>query len=97
MSEWIKCSERMPKSGMPVIAFVQRLEGKPWTRRIRAMYVAKGTLEAADTEDGEYDEERDAYFVAPGWYENNEFEETHWSVSDSVTHWMPLPDPPVLP
>jgi hypothetical protein len=32
--------------------------------------------------------------VKPGWYETNEYEETHWAVSDPVTHWMKLPDPP---
>jgi hypothetical protein len=60
------------------------------------MYAAAKTLEAADDEDGEYDEERDAYFVKPGWYETNEYEEVHWAVHDPVTHWMPLPEPPTV-
>ena len=98
---WIKCSEQMPKPGVPVLAFVQQLEGRKWTRRIRAMYAAERTLEASIedlADDGyDYDEDRDTYFVKPGWYENNEYEETHWSVNDPVTHWMPLPDPPVQP
>lgn len=94
MSEWIKCSDQMPKPGVNVLAFVQHFGGGKYTRRIRAMYAAAKTLEAADEEDGEYDEERDAYFVKPGWYESNEYEEVHWAVHDPVTHWMTLPDPP---
>lgn len=91
---WIKCSDQMPKPGTPVLAFV-RAEARPkWTRRIRAMYAAPKTLEAADGDDGEYDEERDAYFCKEGWYETNEYEEVHWVVHDRVTHWMPMPEPP---
>lgn len=97
-SSWIKCSDQMPKPGISVLAFVQaeRDDGKLWTRRIRAQYAAEGTLEAADEEEGVYDEKRDAYFVAPGWYETNEYEEIHWCVHDPVTHWMPLPEPPTV-
>ena len=30
-----------------------------------------------------------------GWYESNEHEETSWCVDETVTHWMPLPAPPL--
>lgn len=99
MSEWIATHENvsLPVSGQPVLAFVQSAHGNPRaTRRIRAMYAGKFTLEAAD-EDGEfseYDEAADQYYCPPGWYEKNEFEETHWAVDGTVTHWMLLPDPP---
>lgn len=93
---WIKCSDQMPPANVPVIAFVQRERdgGKKWTRRIRAQFAPAKTLEAADEEDGEYDESRDAFFVKEGWYETNEYEEIHWRVDDPVTHWMRLPEPP---
>jgi hypothetical protein len=94
LGRWVPVSEKLPPPGVPVLAFVQNHGHGKFTRRIRAQYAASKTLEAFDDEEGEYDEKRDAYFVKPGWYETNEYEETHWAVSDPVTHWMKLPDPP---
>ena len=94
---WIKVADQLPKSGLPVIAFVQSAFGNAEaTQRIRAQYAAKFTLESGDDEDfGEYDEVTDQYYCPPGWYETNEFEDTHWAVDGTVTHWMLLPEPPV--
>jgi len=91
---WIPVSERLPESGTYVIAFVDR--GNKWTRRIRAMYAAKFTEETmrGDEDAIEYCEADDNYYVPEGWYEANEYEETHRKVSDPVTHWMPLPPAP---
>lgn len=96
---WIRVEDKMPEPGVPVLAYVVGdwlASGKRWTRRIRAQYAAKGTLELSDSawEDGDYDEATDRIYAKPGWYEDNEYEETHWRVTDPVTHWMPLPDPP---
>lgn len=33
-------------------------------------------------------------YCPAGWYETNECEEVYFRVTDPVTHWMPLPDPP---
>lgn len=85
----------LPKSGVPVIAFVINAAGK--SRRIRAMYAAEKTLPLdADCDDpgAVFDEETDTLYCPEGWYETNEYEETHWGVSDPVTHWMPLPEAP---
>ena len=97
LSEWIKTSDRMPKNGVPVIAFVASFEGGKHSRRIRAMYTTKGRLEVhPDHADdfGEYDEDKDDYFCPEGWYENNCYEEVHFHVANEVTHWMPLPKEP---
>ena len=88
---WIPITERMPEPGVPVIALVNPKEyGKK--RRIRAQWAPAKTLELAlDAEGGIYDEETDKYYCEEGWYETNEYEEVHWNVSGTVTHWQPLP------
>ncbi len=95
IKEWIDVKNRLPKSGVPVIVFV--VVGDK-TRRLRALYAARHTLELGDDQepwgDDCYDEETDTYFCPEGWYEYNEFEDTHWHIDGTVTHWMPLPDPP---
>lgn len=93
---WIKTSEQMPPAGVPVIAFVPSYFGGGKYRQIRAQYAPAKTLEQSpEAEGGEYDEETDTFYCEQGWYETNEYEEIHWSVSDPVTHWMRLPEPPV--
>ena len=86
----------LPKSGVPVTAALRNSQGN-W-RRIRAQYAAPNTLpldfDAGDA--GTYDETTDTYYCSEGWYETNEYEETHWEVSDPVLYWMELPPlPPV--
>lgn len=93
--KWIKVSDRLPRPGVPVIAFVAPNEyGK--TRTIRAEYAAPMSLEMSpESEGGIYDESTDTYYCEEGWYETNEYEEVHWNVGGVVTHWMALPLPPV--
>lgn len=97
---WIPVEERLPEPDVPVLAFVR--EAGPtssgrWTRRIRAIYAPESTIEGSMDDEHEgsvYDEEKDAYFLREGWYEQNEYEEVHWMVAAPVTHWMPLPPAP---
>lgn len=91
---WIPVSERLPKSSFPVLAFVTNSHGK--TRRLRAHWIAKHTEEMWDGDDmdGDYSEEKDTTYTPEGWYETNDYEDTHWFIHDPVTHWMPLPAPP---
>ena len=92
---WIRVEDALPESGVPVIAFVPRYGGHTNSRRIRAQYAAKHSLEQhMEADGGDYDEASDTYYCEPGWYEDNEYEEIHWCVSDEVTHWQPLPQPP---
>ncbi len=92
--KWIPVAEDMPKPSVPVIALVAPNEyGK--TRRIRAQWAPPKTLEQSfDAEGGIYDEETDKWYVEEGWYETNEYEEVHWAVTGTVTHWQPLPPLP---
>lgn len=46
---------------------------------------------------GTYSEENDDYFVPEGWWENRQFTPDdiyNNPVDCTVTHWMPLPEPP---
>lgn len=63
---------------------------------LRAVWYDRYTEEiwGDEFEAGEYCEEKDSYFIREGWYEFNQYDEVHWAVSQEVTHWMPLPDPP---
>lgn len=93
-AEWTSVSNSLPDRQQLVLAFYVNSFGKP--RIVRAEYATLHTLMlhedssggcACGTCDGEY--------AAVGWYESNEREEVHWIITEPVTHWMPLPPPPV--
>lgn len=95
-SAWIPTSERMPGSGVTVLACYRNSLGK-W-RQIRAQWVkAKNVESDPESEIGEYDEETDTYYDPEGWYEaiDNWGDFTAVAVYEGeITHWMPLPSPP---
>ena len=86
-------SGQMPANNVPVLAVVQVNQNRIV---VRATHVAAGQIEAdLDYDEAyEYDEEADTYWLSPGWYEHNLVEETHWQITDPVTHWAPLPGLP---
>jgi hypothetical protein len=93
MNKWISVKDRLPEPGVKVIAYFLNEFGKH--RRIMAMYAPPKTVEAeTDDEWCDYDEKTDNYYIPCGWYEHNEFDETHWGIDNNITHWMPLPKPP---
>lgn len=93
---WVACAERMPASGVTVLACYTNRAGN--VRRIRAEWVAAKTIESdADSEISEYDEATDCYYDPEGWYEKID----NWGdysrvavVEGEITHWMPLPAAP---
>jgi hypothetical protein len=93
---WVPVAERMPASGVTVLACYTNSAGK-W-RRIRAMWIAAKSYESGPESDmGEYDEDTDCYCDPEGWYEkiDNWPEYTACSVNEGVvSHWMPLPAAP---
>lgn len=93
--DWKETKQEMPKPELPVIAYGLNSHGK--IRRMRACYIPENYMES----DGDsflgadcYNEEKDMYYWPKGWYEWNEYEETHWLIDIEITHWMNLPEPP---
>lgn len=94
---WTPVAEALPKSGEKVLACYRHR----WfnLRPIRAFWTAAKT-EEADSDDArrDYDEATDAYYVPEGWYECIDNWDDYSSVAvteGAVTHWMPLPQPPL--
>lgn len=98
---WIPCSSGvMPNAEQEVRVICKTSTGYKY--QCQAFYVPAGVYR----EDSgyswdwecceEYDEERDDYMVNPGWYESihNWDDYNAVGISDTVTHWMPLPQPP---
>ena len=96
LGAWVPTAERMPASGLTVLACYKNSHGN-W-RRIRAEWVAAKTQESGcDSDIGEYDEATDTYYDPQGWYEKIDCWDDGFSavgVRHEVTHWMPLPAPP---
>lgn len=90
---WIPVSEAMPGNEVPVLAYGYNEYGK--LRRIRAAYVYKHTVEDMDENycgDLDYDEDTDTGYIPEGWYEWNEYEDTHWMVQFDILGWQPMPE-----
>lgn len=98
MTRWISTGEALPEHGRHVLAFYRNALGKP--RIIIASHLERWTEESygdEEVEDDEYHEERDAYYLREGWYEQIDNWDTFCGVTVSqgeVTHWMPLPEVP---
>ena len=95
--QWIPTADQMPDSGRTVLACYTNALGN--VRRIRAAWVAAKTEEAnTDSEISEYDEASDTFYDPEGWYEQIDNWDDYSAVAvhqGDITHWMPLPDPPV--
>ena len=92
--EWIPVNEKMPEPCEYVLCFVKIADA---TRRLRAFYAAEKSVELdpeVEPWGGCTEDENGDWWVEPGWYEANEYEDTHWRIAGKVTHWMPLPEPP---
>lgn len=93
---WIPVSERLPDSGVHVLASCRSPGGFRYV--CDAFYSAPKTevCSYSDNIDMEYDEETDEYYMPEGWWEviKNWNEYSCIGIEDTVTHWMPLPESP---
>ena len=105
VQEWISVEDRLPENEQDVIICAKRRHYSNPNRFIRIVAKAFYTDGKHNTEhtayawnndciDMEYDEENDAYLIPDGWWESVEYGEEFSAVSDFVTHWMPMPQPP---
>lgn len=100
--QWIPVTpETMPESGVAVLLCCERRyhDGRIYRYICDGEYIAKHTETASGIDDDlsvEYDEETDEYYLAEGFYEriNNWDEYSSVVISDFVTHWMTMPQPP---
>lgn len=98
--EWIPVTERLPESGVHVLACCR----VKWVGGGGRSYVCDAFYSAPKTEicsynddiETEYDEETDEYYLPEGWWEviKNWDDYSCVAIGDFVTHWMPLPEPP---
>lgn len=107
-SKWISVTERLPEPETEVLILAEgkrySFKGTVTTYHIvtTGMY-EDGSKNTEDSEwcwydhDFKYDEELDVYIIPEGWWEykhyNGDDEHNH-SIDNTVTHWMPLPEPP---
>nr|WP_295681178.1 DUF551 domain-containing protein [uncultured Lachnoclostridium sp.]DAD78525.1 MAG TPA: Protein of unknown function (DUF551) [Caudovirales sp. ctCiv1] len=102
-NRWISVSERLPKNEERVLICADRkcFNGKVIQIRTTAMY-EDGTMHTEESgctwedNDFEYCDEKDDYIIPEGWWEQNMYGEEFSLVDDFVTHWMPLPDYPLV-
>ena len=97
MSGWVSIEDRLPESGVSVIATYKNEHEKRRTviaRRYGKFEVAHDPC--SDELESEYCEEKDEYYWPEGWYEQveNWCDYSDLTIDCSVTHWMPLPEPP---
>ncbi len=102
MGDWISVDDAMPESGKNVLAYYVNRLGK--YRIVKAYYAGKYSIESAFSEwtsdeiNDEYSEEKEQYYLKVGWYECLDNWEDYSSIvisNGEVTHWMPLPNPPL--
>lgn len=99
--EWIKCSEKMPKTEQTVLITVKdKTYSSAKTYVSIAAHVGyheKSTEDWREYEgDTEYDEENDCFWINPCWYEINIVDDNpNWELSSDlyeITHWSILPE-----
>ena len=100
MDNWISVKDRLPESGEHILACCEMdsIYGGKKRYVCDAFHAEYKSIEAiGDCDlDCDYDEETDEYYFPEGWYEviKNWDEYSCILMDDTVTHWMPLPDPP---
>ena len=101
--QWISVKDRLPDNEQDVLVCVEREHYAKPGQYIRFVTKAFYTDGRSYTEDSayywddcnfEYDERLDSYIIPEGWWETADYIEEFRAVSDSVTHWMPLPELP---
>lgn len=98
---WIPVTERLPESGVHVLAScrVKYVSGGGRSYVCDAFYSGHFKEQRSTEYDDielDYDEETDEYYLPEGWWEviRNWDEYGFVGIADTITHWMPLPEPP---
>lgn len=101
--EWISVEDRLPESGVRCLLCCDvKLYDGTHRQYVCDGYHAERFKEECYSADDEcvteYNEETDEYYLHEGWYEciNNWDDYSSIAIDDTVTHWMPLPEPPKM-
>ncbi len=101
--EWISVDDRLPENGVICLLCcdVKRCDGTHRQYICDGLYAEKYKKLAHGIDDDcvtDYNEEDDEYYISEGWYEriNNWDDYDFIAINDTVTHWMPLPEPPKM-
>ena len=92
---WISVLDELPLVGNCIATYLNRDGNK---RTIIAFYAKKYSIEDDSEDCCDYSEQDDCYYLQEGWWEriDNWCDFTHVKVHEGiVTHWMPLPEPPI--
>lgn len=91
MSDWVSVDDSMPETQKMCIVAYCDYHGRE--RITMGWFAPAKTVDASDFSDevdGEYDEEKDTYWLKEGWNDESQESEYHYGIS-GVTHWQPLP------
>lgn len=97
---WISIDERMPEAEEEVLI---QAETKTGQKVVTTAMYEDGKMPTGNSMwnwqdlDFLYDEETDEYLIPEGWWEYRHYNSDdvyNCCVDDTVTHWMPLPEPP---
>ena len=103
MNSWISVKDQLPESEIEVIVLTVSSDGR---KTITTAMYEDGKISTDNSGwfwnemDFDYDEENDQYLIPEGWWEYRHFnpDEVYNNLIDwTVTHWMPLPEPPEDP
>lgn len=101
--EWIRVEDRLPENDVHCILCcdMKRIDGTHSQYVCDGYHAEKYKILAGYVDDDcvtEYNEEDDEYYLKEGWYEviKNWDDYNSIVIDDTVTHWMPLPEPPKM-
>ena len=92
---WIPVTERLPENGVHVLLSCKCGAGAYVCDGFHTEKYSMPAQFYADI-DADYDEETDEYYFPEGWWEviKNWDDYSSVAIEDTITHWMPLPEPP---